>query len=187
MMLDYNEEQKPLSVEVPTHIEVSLDTVPTAYPYLPRLCGRQGYVFMWHTNRDKEPDLYDLSQNVKNEEQWFTTKDPNGIEKVLALIHEYDDEVIIGCVKTAGYLKHKSNNYINILLKDTWKDLIDIFGHKRIICPNGSYLEYVHLCVNQKRIPHMPYAKKLMMKNKFHRDGYYWIRDGLNHKTHREV
>jgi hypothetical protein len=182
-MYDYEEEQKPLSVEVPTHIEVSLDTVPTAHPYLPRLCARQGYVFMWHTSRDKEPDLYELSQNAKNEKQWFTTKDPNGIELVLVLLHEYDDEVIIGCVKSAGYLTNKSSDYLHTLLKGAWKDLIDIFGHKKIICPNSSYLEYVHLCVNQKRIPHMPYDKKLMIKNKFRKAGYYWIRDGLNNKT----
>ena len=179
-MYDYKEAQNPLSVKVPAHIEVSLDTVPTKYPYLPRLCSRQGYVFMWYTTPDKEPDLYELSQSFKNEEQWFTTKDPNGIEKVLVLIHEYDDEVIIGCVKTSGYLIHKSNEYINSLLKCAWKDLIHMFGHKRIICPSGSYLEYVHLCLNQKRIPHTPYAKKRMLRNKFYREGYFWIRDGLN-------
>ena len=181
MMLDYTEGPAPLSVVPPEHIEVSLDTVPTAYPYLPRLCSRQGYVFMWHTDKHTEPSLYESSQRVKDEEQWFTTKDREGIELALSLVHEYDDEVIIGCVKTAGYLKNDER--ITALLSQVWSDLIKTFGHKTMICPSGSYLEYVHLCVNQKRIPHQPYAQKAMRKRGFKRKEYYWVRRGSNHKT----
>jgi hypothetical protein len=179
-MLDYEEESNPLSIIPPSHIEVSLDTVPTAHPYLPRICSRQGYVFMWHTNKESSPELYNYSQQCKNEKQWFVTKSPDGIELALALIHEYEDEVIIGCVKTAGYLNTQSNEYIHKILKNVWKDIIKVFGHKKIICPSGSYLEYIHLFINQKRIPHTPYSKKYMVRNKFYRIDNYWVRDGLN-------
>lgn len=182
-MLDYNEESNPLSVKPPHHIEVSLDTVPTTQPYLPRICARQGYVFMWHTNKNLNPELYQYSQNCKNEKQWFVTKDPDGIELALALIHEYEDEVIIGCVKTAGYLNSQSNEFIYKLLKGVWADIVNLFGHKKIICPSGSYLEYIHLFLNQKRIPHTPYSKKYMVRNKFYRIENYWVRDGLNNQT----
>lgn len=180
MMLDYEESPQPLSVIPPNHIEVSLDTVPTTYPYLPRICSRQGYVFMWHTDKKTHPHLYEISQECKGEAQWFTTKDTDGIELALALIHEYDDEVIIGCVKTAGYMSNEPNEVIHKLLKQVWKDIIKVFGHKKIICPSGSYLEYIHLYLNQKRIPHTPYSKKYMARNKFYRIENYWIRDGLD-------
>jgi hypothetical protein len=186
-MLDYSEKPTPLSIVPPNHIEVSLDTVPTNYPYLPRICSRQGYVFMWHTNKNEYPNLYQVSQNCKTESQWFTTKDQNGIELALALIHEYDNEVIIGCVKTAGYLKNEPKEFVHTLIKNVWKDIIKTFGHKKIICPSSSYLEYIHLFLNQKRIPHTPYCKKYMTKNKFYRIENYWIRDGLNNKTDRKV
>lgn len=176
-MQNYVQKLQPLSVVVPNHIEVSPDTVPIAQPYLPRLCPRQGYVFMWHTTKELEPDLYPLSQAAKNEEQWFTTKDPEGIEKVLALVHEYDDEVIIGCLKSAGYLQGKPKGYIKAILDNAWSDLILTFGHKKIICPSSSYLEYVHLCMNQKKIQHWPYDKKIMHKYHFKRNDLYWVRD----------
>lgn len=179
-MLDYEELVELPEVKIPNFVEVSLDTVPTKQPYLPRLCSKQGYVFMWYTTKELAPHLYEYSQKVKDEEQWYTTKDPEGIELALALIHEYDDEVIIGCVKTAGYLNTQPAEFINKTLKNVWKDLIKVFGHKKIICPSGSYLEYVHLYLNQKRIPHTPYSKKLMKKNGFYRDNNFWIRDGLN-------
>ena len=182
-MLDYEEKPNLLTVEIPSHIEVSKDTVPTKQPYLPRICSRQGYVFMWHSTKEKHPDLYEYSQRVKQEEQWYTTEDPEGIELALALIHEYEDEVIIGCVKTAGYLNTQSSEFVNNILKGVWKDIIQVFGHKRIICPSGTYLEYIHLYLNQKRIPHSPYSKKLMLKNKFYRKDNYWIRDGFNNQT----
>lgn len=179
-MLDYTEELKPLSVIPPSHIEVTVDTVPTKHPYLPRICSRQGYVFMWHSTKEQSPDLYEYSQKVKTEEQWYTTKDPEGIEIALALIHEYDDEVIIGCVKTAGYLNTKPKSYVNDVIKNVWADIIKTFGHKRIVCPSVSYLQYIHLYLNQKRIPHSPYCKKIMSKNKFYKVETYWVRDGSN-------
>lgn len=181
-MLEYEEDPVPLTVNTPDHIEVSLDTVPLGYPYLPRLCARQGYVFLWHTTKETSPHLYERSQEVKTDTQWFTAKDPEGIEIALSLIHEYEDEVILGCVKTAGYL-NDDNDFVIETLKSVWQDIIDTFGHKKIICPSGSYLEYVHLCINQKKIPHQPYHKKIMRKCGFKRHGNYWVRDGSNHKT----
>jgi hypothetical protein len=173
-MYDYEELSTPMQSF--DNIEVSVDTVPTKYPYLPRICSKQGQVFLW-TESDMT-QLYEASQRCKNEPQWVVSKNPNNIEMAVALIHVYDDEVIVGCVKTAGYVNELGKEFVNEYLYKIWNDIIKTFGHKRIICPTGSYLEYIHMYMNQKRIPRSPYRRKLLNKFNFTKHDNYWVRDG---------
>jgi hypothetical protein len=161
-------------------VEVSVDVIPTKHPYLPRLCAKQGQVFLWYSTKEKHPLLYNSSQECKEESQWIVSKVPDNIEMAVALIHEYEDEVIIGCVKTAGYVTKLGNEFVVEYLRKVWSDLIKVFGHKRIICPSGSYLEFIHMSMNQKRIPRSPYRRKLLNKFKFVKRDNYWVRDGSN-------
>ena len=93
------------------------------------------------------------------------------------IVYPYNDEVIIGTVKYAGYLKKRTKSERTKLLKEVWKDIVTMFGDKKIICPSGTYFDYIHLCINQKRAPHEAYYKRLMQRNGFIREGDYWIRN----------
>ena len=177
-MYEYEENSTPMQSF--NDIEVCVDVIPTKHPYLPRLCAKQGQVFLWYSTKEKHPSLYQSSQDCKEESQWIVSKIPDNIEMAVALIHVYEDEVIVGCVKTAGYVSKLGNVFVKQYLRKVWLDLISTFGHKKIICPTSTHLEFIHLCMNQKRIPHSPYDAKLLKKLKFKKYNDYWVRDGSN-------
>lgn len=179
MMYEYEEPSTPMLSF--NNIEISVDTVPIKHPYLPRLCSKQGQVFLWVEQKENIPSLYKSSQRCKNEPQWVVSKDPDKIEIAVSLIHVYDDEVIVGCVKTAGYVEEMGKEFVKSYIKKVWSDIVNKFEDKTIICPAGSYIEYIHLSLNQKRIPRLPYHKKIMKSFGFVRKDNYWIRYGSNH------
>ncbi len=175
-MYDYEESSQPLPSS--HNIEVTVDTVPTKYPYLPRICSKQGQVFLWVETKESYPELYVASQRCKDEPQWVVSKHPENIEMAVALIHVYDDEVIVGCVKTAGYVEELGKEFVKDYIKKVWSDIIQQFHDKIIICPAGSYNEYIHMCMNQMKIPRTPYSRKIMKKFGFVRKDNYWVRYG---------
>ena len=178
MMYEYEELSTPMQSF--DNIEVSVDTVPTNYPYLPRICSKQGQVFLWTESKDNIPQLHQASQRCKNEPQWVVSTDSDKIEMAVALIHVYDDEIIVGCVKTAGYVEELGKEFVKQYVKSVWNNIVTKFKDKTIICPSGSYNEYIHMCMNQMRIPRTPYHKKIMKSFGFVRKENYWIRYGSN-------
>jgi hypothetical protein len=181
MMYDYTEKSEPLCIlNAPSNLEIFVDEVPTNHPYLPRLCNKQGQVFLWTEDNLTVPQLYADSQKCKNESQWVISKNNERIEMAVSLVHVYEDVIIIGCVKTAGYVQSLGKQYVKSYIKNVWSDILNIFPNKTIVCPAGSYIEYIHLVMNQKRIPRTPYHKKIMKSFGFVREDNYWIRHGLN-------
>lgn len=177
-MYDYEKVSTPLPSF--DNVEVTVDNIPTKYPYLPRICAKQGQVFLWVESKNNLPQLYNSSQKCKNEPQWVISKDQENIEMAVALIHVYDDEVIVGCVKTAGYVEELGKEYVKDYIIKVWNVIVNKFKNKTIICPAGSYNEYIHMCMNQMKIPRTPYSKKIMKPLGFIRSGDYWIRYGSN-------
>ena len=175
-MYDYEKSASPISLKIPSDIEVVLDNIPIKHPFVPRICAQQGYLFIWFGTKETDPDLYEDSQDNKLDSQWATLTNNENIEKGVALFHIYDDEVIIGSFKTAGYMGKRGKVEVRNFLRKMWTDTITMFGDKRIICPAGSMFEFLHLTMNQKRIPHEPYHRELMQQFGFKRVGDYWIR-----------
>jgi hypothetical protein len=176
MMYDYSEGSNPLRVQLQPNIEVQQDNLPIKYPYVPRICNNKGYFFIWYGDEISDPDLIKYSSACKNEEQWINCSEAWMIEKGVALIYPYDDEIIVGAVKTAGYMNTRTNPQLRKFIKSMWTDIITMFSDKTIICPAGSFFEHLHLTMNQKRIPHDAYHWKMMQQHQFKRDGILWIR-----------
>ncbi len=177
-MYEYKEESNPLCLAVlPDNIEIQKDLLPVKHPYVPRLCEHRGYFLIWYGNVQTDEDLVEDCLRAKNEEQWVHSNDYNKIDKAVALVYPYEDEVIIGTVKYAGYVKNRSKSERTKLLKNVWNDLILMFGDRKIICPSGTYFDHLHLCINQKRAPHEAYHKRLMIRNGFIKHGEFWIRN----------
>jgi hypothetical protein len=176
-MFAYQEEPNPLNVKLLPNIDVKKDDLPIAYPYVPRICKEQGYMFIWYGTPESDPDLVEDCLRVKNEPQWISCEESWKIETGIALIYPYKNEIIIGAVKTPGYMKKRTSAEIRNVLRHMWRDIIHMFGDKKIICPSGSYFEYLHMSMSQIKIPHEAYHWKIMKQNGFKRDGHYWIRN----------
>ena len=177
-MYDYEEPANPLNpLFLPNNVDVYLDDTPTEYPYVARICPTQGYFLIWHTNETTYPEITPMALSCKNEKQSKTCPELNKIEIGQVVVYPFEDEVIIGTVKYYNYMKVLGQAETNKIIKSIWKDMIAIFGNRKIICPAGSYFEWLHLCINQKKIPHSSYKEKLMKSLGFKRSGNYWIRD----------
>lgn len=175
-MYEYEEEAQPLDINVLPNIDVQLDYIPIAHPVVPRLSPRRGHLFIWYSDKEKYPELYEYSQQAKGEAQWVNTNNQDLVEMGVGLFHIYKNEVIIGSLKTAGYLNTQSSIFVRSYIRKMWSDTITMFGDRKLVCPSGSMFEYIHLTLNQKRIPHEAYHREIMKQFGFTRCGDYWIR-----------
>lgn len=176
-MYDYEEEATVLLPAIlPSDVEVQQDHLRITYPVVPRICSRRAYFLIWFSDKTIDPDLYQDSQRSKSDTQWVHCKDKEKIEKGVVMVHLYEDEVIIGTIKTAGYMNRKTRIENRALIRKMWSDIITMFNDKKIICPSGTYLECLHLIMNQRRITREPYHHEIMKQFGFRRDGDYWIR-----------
>lgn len=162
---------------LPPNIEIQLDTMPTQLPYVPRICENRGYFFIWYGNSVDDSDLVPHWIKAINEPQWVRCSEEERLEKGVALIFPYEECVIIGAVKTAGYMNTRSKSSVRKFIKSMWADITTMFSNKTIICPAGSYFEQLHQTMNNKRIPHEAYHYRIMMTNGFVRQDNIWIRE----------
>lgn len=177
-MYDYEESANPLNpLFLAKNVDVYLDDTPTEYPYVARICATQGYFLIWHTSETTYPEITPLALSCKNEKQSKTCPELHKIEIGQAVIYPFTDEVIIGTIKYYNYMKILGQNKTNKIIKAIWKDIIAMFGDRKIICPSGSYFEWLHMSINQKKIPHSSYKENLMKSMGFKRVGNYWIRN----------
>ena len=172
-MYEYSEASNPLSVNLPPNVDVFLEDTPTEHPYVARICPNQGHALVWYTHKDNYPTL----SVTKGKDQTFWCKEDWKLEYGMAIVYPYPDEVIIGTVKYYGYMKNFGRVATNKIIKNVWNDLIAMFGDKKIICPSGSYMQLLHLVINQKRIPRNSYKKQMLEPLGFYREGDYWIRN----------
>lgn len=176
-MYEYSEEALlPPPNNLPSDIEIQEDHLRVTYPVVPRICNRRAYFLIWYSDKDKDPELYDDCQRSKYDIHWVHCKNKEHIEKGVVMAHIYDDEVIIGTMKTAGYMNRKTKSENRKFIRKMWTDVLNMFGNKRIICPSGTYLECLHLTMNQRRITREPYHYQIMKQFGFIREGDYWIR-----------
>jgi hypothetical protein len=177
-MLDYSKDANPLNLQYcPPNIDFKLDELPLAHPYVPRICNEQGHFLLWWGTSETDTDLVMPCLHAKNEPQWITCNEEWKIEKGVALIYPYNDEIIIGALKVPGYyhLKRPVSNQRR-WLKKMWRDVIDMFGDRRIVCPSGGYINKLHLAINKEQIPRESYHQQLMKSLSFIREGDFWIR-----------
>lgn len=176
-MYEYTEGPNSLNlIYVPSNVEIKLDTLPIAYPYVPRLCKQQGYFIIWYGSPDDNQDILDQCIAVKNEKMWACCDSLDRVDLSLALVYPYENEVIIGTVKYPGYMKNRTKSQRTTVIRNTWADLIKMFSDRTIICPSGTYFDCLHLAINQQRASHEPYHKRIMSINGFKREGEMWIR-----------
>ena len=176
-MYEYKETISQLDIKVPSHIEVQLDNLPLDKPYMPRIDGRQAHMFLWLGKKEDDIETYNLAENCKSEIMWVDNKTPNTYIKGVGMFHIYDDYVVVGSLKYAGYLQRKTPADRRHLLRTMWCETINIFKDKDIMCPSGTFFNWVHLSLNQMTVQKEPYHREIMQQFGFKRDEDYWIRD----------
>ena len=95
-MYEYSEEAILLPPNTPSDVEIQLDNIRITYPVVPRICARQAYFFIWFSDKQTDPELYQDSQRSKYDSQWVHCKNKEHIEKGVVMVHIYEDEIIIG-------------------------------------------------------------------------------------------
>lgn len=177
-MYEYKETITLPKLDTPDNVDVVLDNIPTKYPYLPRLCDKQGIVLVWWGTKDTDPEIYEDAVNSKDEEQWITLGDNKKLIKGLAMVHTYEKEVIVSCIKYAGYMNRKPWKEVLSFLENIYSTLVKLYGNNKMIIPSGSYLEHIHLTMNQMKIQRQPYHYKNMKRYGFRKQEDYWVRNG---------
>lgn len=176
-MYEYKEIISQLDIKVPNHIEVQLDNLPLEKPYMPRIDGRQAHMFLWLGKKEDDIETYNLAENSKGEIMWVDNKTPNTYIKGVGMFHIYDDYVVVGSLKYAGYLQRKTPADRRHLLRTMWCETINIFKDKDIMCPSGTFFNWVHLSLNQMTVQKEPYHREIMQQFGFKRDEDYWVRN----------
>ena len=176
-MYEYKEIISQLDIKVPSHIEVQLDNLPLDKPYMPRIDSRQAHMFLWLGKKEDDIETYNLAENCKSEIMWVDNKTPNTYIKGVGAFHIYDDYVVVGSLKYAGYLQRKTPADRRHLIRTMWCETINIFKDKDIMCPSGTFFNWVHLSLNQMTVQKEPYHREIMHQFGFKRDEDYWIRD----------
>jgi hypothetical protein len=178
MMYEYSAKCNQLNPNViPSNVDIFLDNIPNQHPHVARICPEQGYILIWHADAKDYPTIAENAFRCKNEPQNVNCNDANRIEIGMAIVYPYDDEVILGTVKYFGYVYRLGRSETTSITKQVWKDIILMFGDRKIICPSGSYLEWLHLSMNQERIPTLTYKRQILKPLGFMRQQNYWIRD----------
>ena len=176
-MYEYEEIISQLDIKVPNHIEVQLDNLPLEKPYMPRIDGRQAHMFLWLGKKEDDIETYNLAENSRGEIMWVDNKTPNTYIKGVGMFHIYDDYVVVGSLKYAGYLQRKTPADRRHLLRTMWCETINIFKDKDIMCPSGTFFNWVHLSLNQMTVQKEPYHREIMQQFGFKRDEDYWVRN----------
>ena len=176
-MYEYKEIISQLDIKVPSHIEVQLDNLPLDKPYMPRIDSRQAHMFLWLGKKEDDIETYNLAENSRGEIMWVDNKTPNTYIKGVGMFHIYDDYVVVGSLKYAGYLQRKTPADRRHLIRTMWCETINIFKDKDIMCPSGTFFNWVHLSLNQMTVQKEPYHREIMHQFGFKRDEDYWIRD----------
>ncbi len=174
-MYEYKETTSLVRIDIP-NVDVILDTLPIKHPYVPRICDRQAHFLIWWGTKETDPDIYEDTIKNKNEEQWVTCSEDWKLEKGVAMLHIYDNVIVLGSVKYSGVLKRRTKIEIRKFIRQMYSDIIKAFSHYKVIVPTGSYLEQLHLTMNQKRIQKEPYHREIMKQFGFEKQGNYWIR-----------
>ncbi len=174
-MYEYKETTSPVKIKIP-NVDIILDTLPVKHPYVPRICDRQAHFLIWWGTKETDPDIYEDTIKNKSEEQWVTCKEEWKLEKGVAMLHIYDSEIILGSIKYSGVLRKRTKINIRKLIKQIYSDIIKTFPNHKIIIPTGSYIEQLHLIMNQKRIQKEPYHREIMQQFGFKKQDKYYVR-----------
>lgn len=136
-------------------------------PIVPKLCNRQGLLFVWTTPLYNADEITASAIEFKLEPQSVKSSVADNCEVMIAQVHQYDTFVFISSVKYYNYIARMSKCERIMLIETVWKTLIELFKDKTIYAATASSLNQAHQIFNNKNIQHEPYSEKLMRRMGF--------------------
>lgn len=185
--LHYRHGSLPFTRTLPPRTRVVRDTLMARRPYPIRLADRQGFFLCWYRPLEN-PGLPAETVNAilknKGEHQWITLT-PTELEVGVCLFHEYPKEVIISGMKYSACVGDGLDGGERYrLLRGMWRDLLQLFPDKTVVCPSGALLDNLSLALNGTHIQREPYHRLLLKKVGFRRHGSVWYREA--HHAHTQ-
>lgn len=152
-------------------LESKLDDLDLMHPLVPRMHANQGIFLIWSIDLDFDTAWLPYSVAAvahqglqhKSEQQMAKSSCANCVEFCIAQLHIDQDYVLIGALKTANWYNQARPGDMRQYYKKFWRLLTNSIFDKKIIAPTGSYIEKLHVELNNKRIPRDAYHKEVMM------------------------
>lgn len=151
-------------------LETKLDDLDLVHPLVPRMHDEQSIFLIWSIDLDCNMSWLPYSMTAvahqglqyKSEQQMAKSSCANCVEFCIAQLHIDQDYVFVGAVKTANWWNKANAGDMRRYYKKFWRLLTNSIFDKKVIAPTGSYIEQLHLELNNKRIPRDAYHKEIM-------------------------
>ena len=145
-------------------IETKLEDLDDILPIVPKLCKKQGLLFVWTLPVEESGEVFTDALLFKNEPQSIKSSVPDKCESFIAQVHIYEKFVFIASVEYYNFMSKLSKQDRSLLCREVWETLIDVFKDKEIFAATADLLNTAHNIFNGKNIQREPYNKK-MLKN----------------------
>lgn len=145
-------------------IETKIEDLEDVLPIVPKLCKTQGVLFVWTLPAENAGDVFSDAMLYKEELQSIKSSVADNCESLIAQVHIYDDFVFIASVKYYNFISKLPKAERNLLCKEVWETLIDVFKNTTIYAASADILNLAHNLFNGKNIQREPYNKKMLRK-----------------------
>ena len=177
----YSEGTLPCRRKFPDNIHVVRDTILTKPPYMIRMSGKQGFI-LFYTLSDDNPLMTDEIKTAieDTETEWqFVHSGKRGSHDVaLMVVHEYESNLVISAIKTAGCLRKRITPSIyRKIIKTFMQDVLSVYPDKDIVLPTYDHLQTLSWNINGSKIAYAPYSGTRLRTLGFKQiDDYYWLK-----------
>jgi hypothetical protein len=144
-------------------IETKIEDIADIHPVVPKLCDKQGLLFIWTIPLHKANDPSSDAILFKTEAQSVKSSVPDSCEIMIAQVHEYEDFTFVASVKYYNYIGKLDKEKRTELCMLVWKTLTSLYN-KPLYAPGSSMLNRAHNLLNGKNIQHEPYNSKLLRR-----------------------
>ena len=160
------------------NIETKIEDLADIIPIVPKLCDKQGLLFIWTLPLHQATSPVADALLFKEEPQSVKSSVADNCEIMIAQVHEYDDFVFVASVKYYNYIAKLDKTQRVDLCNIVWQTLINLYS-KPLYATGSAVLNRAHNLFNGKNIQHEPYNNKLMRRLGFKQ--YKFKDTGLKH------
>lgn len=149
------------------NIETKIEDLDDILPIVPKLCKKQGILFIWTLPAENAGYVFSDALLFKEELQSIKSSVADNCESLIAQVHIYDDFVFIASVKYYNFISKLPKAERSLLCKEVWQTLVDVFENTEIYAASADILNSAHNLFNGKNIQREPYNKKMLRKQGF--------------------
>lgn len=181
----YSRGTNPFRESLSPNFHVKRDDLIDQYPYPIRMAEKQGF-FLFLTTGVNDPKISNAIKEKANlckkeRQAVMLSSRKDLIELGFLVFHIFENEIVVGCIKTPGYLKGRLGTpQLKEIYSSLWDELIRLYPKHVITVPTFEYLNHLSLAINNSKIPRLPYKGVNMRAKGFKKvNELFWQRDCL--------